>query len=158
MSKFFRVWMIGALAAVALATAAMSYNSRPVYAADDKNMAILIVDDSATMRSIEGRLLKRLGFNNFDAVTGGSKALEKLRAGNYALVISATQMSPMSGLELLTAVRADAKLKSIPFMVVVSKADQQSAVDALKAGANNYIVKPFDAATLKARMEAVGVY
>ena len=122
----------------------------------DKGMRILIVDDYKTMLRIIRNLLKQLGFNNVDEATDGSAALQVLRRGDeYGLVISDWNMEPMTGLQLLKEVRADAKLKSTPFIMITAESKTENVVAAKQAGVNNYIVKPFNAATLKTKMTAV---
>lgn len=121
----------------------------------DKNMNVLIVDDYKTMLRIIRNLLKQLGFNNVDEATDGSMALQMLRVGNYGLIISDWNMEPMTGLQLLREVRADAKLKSIPFIMVTAESKSENVIAAKEAGVSNYIVKPFNAETLKTKMVSV---
>ena len=121
----------------------------------DKNLNILIVDDYKTMLRIIRNLLKQLGFNNVDEATDGSMALQKLRDKDYGLVISDWNMEPMSGYQLLTEVRADAKLKDMPFILITAESKTENVIAAKEAGVNNYIVKPFNAATLKSKLVAV---
>ncbi|MBB4211314.1 two-component system response regulator [Rhodothalassium salexigens] len=121
----------------------------------DFNMPILIVDDYKTMLRIVRNLLKQLGFDNVDEATDGSMALEKLRAKSYGLVISDWNMEPMTGYELLKEVRADGQLKNTPFIMVTAESKTDNVVAAKKAGVNNYIVKPFNAQTLKQKISAV---
>jgi len=121
----------------------------------DKNMAILIVDDYKTMLRIIGNLLKQLGFSNVDEATDGSTALGKLRERPYGLVISDWNMEPMTGLQLLKEVRADDRLKTTPFIMVTAESKTENVVAAKAAGVNNYIVKPFNAETLKKKISAV---
>lgn len=121
----------------------------------DKNMNVLIVDDYKTMLRIIRNLLKQLGFNNVDEATDGSMALQMLRVGNYGLIISDWNMEPMTGLQLLREVRADAKLKAIPFIMVTAESKSENVIAAKEAGVSNYIVKPFNAETLKTKMVSV---
>ncbi|GAB4120749.1 MAG: response regulator [Rhodothalassiaceae bacterium] len=121
----------------------------------DKAMPILIVDDYKTMLRIVRNLLKQLGFDNVDEATDGAQALEKLRSKNYGLVISDWNMEPMTGYELLKEVRADGQLKTTPFIMVTAESKTDNVIAAKKAGVNNYIVKPFNAATLKQKLTAV---
>ena len=121
----------------------------------DMSMQILIVDDYKTMLRIVRNLLNQLGFNNVDEATDGSTALQKLRERNFGLVISDWNMEPMTGLQLLKEVRADMKLKGMPFIMVTAESKTENVVAAKEAGVNNYIVKPFNAATLKQKMESV---
>ena len=121
----------------------------------DMQMPILIVDDYKTMLRIIRNLLKQLGFNNVDDAFDGSSALEMMRGGAYDLVISDWNMEPMTGLQLLKEVRADAKLKDTPFIMITAESKTENVVAAKEAGVNNYIVKPFNAATLKTKLTSV---
>ncbi len=121
----------------------------------DMNMPILVVDDYKTMVRIIRNLLKQLGFNNVDEAHDGSSALEKLRDRVFGLVISDWNMEPMTGLQLLKEVRADGKLKGMPFIMVTAESKTENVVAAKEAGVNNYIVKPFNAETLKKKMSSV---
>ncbi|RVT89568.1 response regulator [Rhodovarius crocodyli] len=124
----------------------------------DKNTNILIVDDYKTMLRIIRNLLKQLDFNNVDEASDGAEALTKLRAGNFGLVISDWNMEPMTGLDLLKEVRADARLKNLPFIMVTAESKTENVVAAKQAGVSNYIVKPFNAETLKEKIEKVMVH
>jgi two-component system chemotaxis response regulator CheY len=121
----------------------------------DKGMSILIVDDYKTMLRIIRNLLKQIDFNNIDEATDGSMALEKLKDKKYGLVISDWNMQPMTGLELLRAVRADGDLTQTPFIMITAESKTENVVAAKEAGVNNYIVKPFNAETLKSKIESV---
>jgi two-component system chemotaxis response regulator CheY len=121
----------------------------------DMNMPILIVDDYKTMLRIIRNLLKQLGFDNVDEASDGSAALVKLREKNFALIISDWNMEPMTGLQLLKEVRADVKLKETPFIMVTAESKSENVVAARAAGVSNYIVKPFNAATLKLKLQGV---
>ncbi len=124
-------------------------------AAVDMNMQILIVDDYKTMLRIIRNLLKQLGFNNVDEAMDGSAALQKLRDKEFNLVISDWNMEPMSGLQLLKEVRADVKLKETPFIMITAESKSENVIAAKEAGVSNYIVKPFNAATLKGKLASV---
>lgn len=122
----------------------------------DKNMSVLIVDDYKTMLRIIRNLLRQLGFNNIEEATDGSMALQMLRQNNqFGLIISDWNMEPMTGLQLLREVRADAKLKHIPFIMVTAESKSENVIAAKEAGVSNYIVKPFNAETLKGKMVSV---
>jgi len=121
----------------------------------DMNMPILIVDDYKTMLRIIRNLLKQLGFNNVDEATDGSAALAKLRAKDYGLIISDWNMEPMTGIQLLREVRADAKMQNMPFIMITAESKTENVIAAKEAGVSNYIVKPFNAATLKAKLTSV---
>ena len=121
----------------------------------DMNMPVLIVDDYKTMLRIIRNLLKQLGFHNVDEATDGSAALQKLRDRDYGLIISDWNMEPMSGLQLLQEVRADGKLKELPFIMITAESKTENVRAAKQAGVSNYIVKPFNAATLKTKLTSV---
>lgn len=121
----------------------------------NKSMDVLIVDDYKTMLRIIGNLLRQLGFENVDEAMDGTEALQKLREKEYGLVISDWNMEPMTGFQLLKEVRSDDNLKSIPFIMVTAESKTENVIAAKQAGVNNYIVKPFNAATLKGKMESV---
>jgi two-component system chemotaxis response regulator CheY len=121
----------------------------------DKSMNVLIVDDYKTMLRIIRNLLKQIDFNNVEEATDGSEALTKLRTGNFGLVISDWNMQPMTGLELLQEVRQDARLKALPFIMITAESKTENVVAAKQAGVSNYIVKPFNAETLREKIEKV---
>src|SRR5215469_10578166 len=118
-------------------------------------MNVLVVDDYATMRKIVRQLLKQIGFTSVDEAIDGGEALEKMREGRYGLVISDWNMEPVSGLQLLREVRADPQLKGTPFIMVTAESKTENVVVAKQAGVSNYIVKPFNAETLKNKITAV---
>jgi two-component system chemotaxis response regulator CheY len=124
----------------------------------DKNLNILIVDDYKTMLRIIRNLLRQLDFNNVEEATDGAEALTKLRGGSFGLVISDWNMQPMTGLQLLQEVRADSRLKNLPFIMVTAESKTENVVAAKQAGVSNYIVKPFNAETLKEKIEKVLVH
>ncbi len=121
----------------------------------DKNMRILVVDDYNTMLRILKNLLKQLGFNNVDQAMDGAEALNKLNAEKFDFVISDWNMEPMTGIELLREVRASDKLKHIPLIMITAESKTENVVAAKQAGVSNYIVKPFNAETLKGKMTSV---
>ena len=121
----------------------------------DQNMGVLIVDDYKTMLRILRNLLRQLNFNNVDEATDGSMALQKLRQGNFGLIISDWNMEPMTGIQLLREVRSDDKLKHLPFIMITAESKSENVIAAKEAGVSNYIVKPFNAETLKTKMASV---
>jgi two-component system chemotaxis response regulator CheY len=121
----------------------------------DPSMPVLVVDDYSTMVRIIRNLLKQLGFLDVDDAKDGASALVKMRIKRYGLVISDWNMEPMSGFDLLRQVRADSGLGEIPFIMVTAESKTENVIAAKKAGVSNYIVKPFNAQTLKAKIEAV---
>jgi two-component system, chemotaxis family, chemotaxis protein CheY len=121
----------------------------------DTSMPVLVVDDYKTMVRIIKNLLKQIGFEDVDEASDGTEALSKLKERNYGLVISDWNMEPMTGFELLKRVRDDASLTALPFIMVTAEAKSENVIAAKKAGVNNYIVKPFNAQTLKSKIETV---
>ena len=121
----------------------------------DRSMSVLVVDDYNTMIRIIRNLLKQIGFEDIDDAADGSAALARMREKKYGLVISDWNMEPMTGYELLKEVRADPALSKTPFIMVTAESKTENVIAAKKAGVNNYIVKPFNAATLKTKIEAV---
>ncbi|MBV6632179.1 MAG: response regulator [Pseudomonadota bacterium] len=121
----------------------------------DLNMPILVVDDYKTMLRIISNLLKQIGFQQIDEASDGATALTKLRDKDYGLIISDWNMEPMTGLQLLKEVRADNRLSKTPFIMITAESKTENVVAAKAAGVTNYIVKPFNAETLKQKISAV---
>lgn len=121
----------------------------------DKDMKILIVDDFSTMRRIIKNLLRDLGFNNTSEADDGNSALPMLKSSNFDFLITDWNMPGMTGIELLKAVRADAKLASLPVLMVTAEAKRDQIVDAAQAGVNGYVVKPFTAGALKEKIDKI---
>ena len=121
----------------------------------DLSMPVLVVDDYKTMVRIIRNLLKQLGFSEVDDAADGAEALERLRQRKYGLVISDWNMEPMTGYELLKELRTDEDLSRTPFIMVTAESKTENVIAAKKAGVSNYIVKPFNAATLKTKIDAV---
>ena len=121
----------------------------------DLSMPILVVDDYKTMVRIIRNLLTQLGFGDIDDAADGTEALAKLKERKYGLVISDWNMQPMTGYDLLKSVRADEGLQNIPFIMVTAEAKTENVIAAKKAGVSNYIVKPFNAQTLKGKIDSV---
>ncbi len=118
----------------------------------DPNMKILVVDDMSTMRRIVKNILKQLGFSNMEEAENGQEALTKLRADTYGFVVSDWNMPVMPGIEMLRNIRADEKLKHIPVLMVTAEAQKENLIEAIQAGVNNYIVKPFTAETMQEKI------
>jgi two-component system chemotaxis response regulator CheY len=122
---------------------------------DRTSLKFLVVDDFSTMRRIVRNLLKELGFTNVDEAEDGAVALTKLREGNFEFVVSDWNMPNMDGLTLLQNVRADARLKTLPFLMITAEAKKENIIAAAQAGASGYIVKPFTAATLQEKLDKI---
>lgn len=121
----------------------------------DQSLKILTVDDFSTMRRIIRNILRQLGYSNIAEADDGAAALDTLQRQDIDFVISDWNMPNMSGLELLKAIRADSRLKDTPVLLVTAEALKDNIVEAVKAGVNGYIVKPFTAETLKEKIDAI---
>ena len=120
----------------------------------------LVVDDFATMRKIIKKVLNELGYTNVEESDDGKNALPMIHAAHdagspYQFIISDWNMPGMQGIDLLKACKADPRFKSTPFMLVTAESEQKHILEAAKAGVSDYVVKPFNSATLKAKMERV---
>ncbi len=121
----------------------------------DLSMKIIVVDDFSTMRRIIKNILKQIGFTNVDEAENGQVAISKIADGNYDFVISDWNMPEMNGIELLKRVRANESTKDLPFLMVTAEAKKENVLEAVKAGVNNYIVKPFTAETLQEKISKI---
>ncbi|CAN5612682.1 chemotaxis response regulator CheY [soil metagenome] len=119
------------------------------------DLKFLIVDDFSTMRRIVRNLLKEAGFVNADEAEDGVNALQKLRNGRFDFVVTDINMPNMNGFELLTQIRADEALKSLPVLMITAEARKEDIVMAAQAGASGYIVKPFTKATLEDKVSKI---
>ena len=119
------------------------------------SMPVLVVDDYQTMIRIIRNLLTQLGFRNIEEAKDGRQALEKMQGQKYGLVISDWNMEPMTGYDLLKEVRASPEFSNTPFIMITAESKTENVIAAKKAGVNNYIVKPFNAETLKGKIKAV---
>jgi len=121
----------------------------------DTNIKVLVVDDFSTMRRIIKNLLRDLGFTNIQEADDGNTALPMLQSGDFEFVVTDWNMPGMQGIDLLRAIRADDKLKHLPVLMVTAEAKKEQIVMAAQAGVNGYIVKPFTAGTLKAKLDKI---
>jgi two-component system chemotaxis response regulator CheY len=119
----------------------------------DLNMKVLVVDDFATMRRILRNILKQIGFTNISEADDGKTALKELKKEKFDLVLCDWNMPEMTGIDLLNTVKSDEQLKQIPFVMVTAEAQKENIVEAVKAGVNNYIVKPFTAETVNEKLK-----
>lgn len=121
----------------------------------NKDLKFLIVDDFSTMRRIVKNLLHDLGYTNVTEADDGKTALPMLQAGNFDFLITDWNMPGMPGIELLKAVRADAKLAKLPVLMLTAEAKREQIIEAAQAGVNGYVIKPFTAATLKEKLDKI---
>ncbi len=119
------------------------------------NMKFLVVDDFSDMREHIKNLLKEIGFLNVDEAEDGPVALQKLRAGNFDFIISNWRMPTMDGLTMLRNIRATAELRNIPILMVVAEIKKKHIVDAVQAGANGFLAKPFTAPILFEKLNLI---
>lgn len=121
----------------------------------DTSLKVLVVDDMSTMRRIIKNVLKQIGFSDLVEAENGQDALTKLKAGDIGFIVSDWNMPVMQGIDLLRAVRADAELKHLPFLMVTAEAQKDNIIQAVQAGVSNYVVKPFTAEALQAKLEKI---
>ncbi|MFA6237447.1 MAG: response regulator [Bacteriovorax sp.] len=124
------------------------------------DLKILVIDDMATMRKIIKNMLKQIGFTNISEADDGSTAWpmieNAMKEGSpFQLVVSDWNMPNMSGLELLKNIRTTAGTEKLPFLMITAEAEQGNVVVAVKAGVNNFIVKPFSAQILKEKIDKI---
>jgi two-component system chemotaxis response regulator CheY len=121
----------------------------------DYQMRVLVVDDFATMRKIVRNILKQIGFENIAEAEDGNAALQLLKNDNFGLVVSDWNMPNMNGIELLRAIRQNPQLSHLPVLMVTAEGLKENVLEAVKAGVNNYVVKPFTAEVLQEKIEAI---
>jgi len=119
----------------------------------DLNMRVLVVDDFATMRRILKNILRQIGFTNIAEADHGKTALNVIKGGGVDLILCDWNMPEMSGLELLTMMKSDDELKDIPFVMVTAEATKESILEAVNAGVDSYIIKPFTAETIGEKLK-----
>jgi two-component system, chemotaxis family, chemotaxis protein CheY len=120
-----------------------------------KDLKFLIVDDFSTMRRIIKNLLHDLGYPNVTEADDGKTALPMLQSGGFDFLISDWNMPGMSGLDLIKAVRSDAKLAKMPVLMLTAEAKREQIIEAAQAGVNGYVIKPFTAETLKEKLDKI---
>ena len=123
----------------------------------DPSMKIMVVDDMSTMRRIVKNLLKQLGFANVDEAENGQEALIKLRADKFGFVVSDWNMPVMSGMEFLRMLRQRGHSDQPKVVFCTTENDMAHIRAALEAGADEYVMKPFDRETLHIKLQLVGV-
>ena len=121
----------------------------------DPKMKILVVDDFSTMRRIVKNVLKQLGFDNIEEAEDGAQGFTKLQAGGFGFVVSDWNMPNLDGLGMLKKIRSDPALKDLPVLMVTAEAEKDKVIQAIQAGVNNYVVKPFTAEVFKEKMDKI---
>ena len=120
-----------------------------------KDLKILLVDDFSATRTILINQLSNLGYSNTVVSEDGFSALARLKSALFDLVVTDLSMSDMSGLDLLKKIRTDSELKHIPVLMITSEDLQGNIVTAIKAGLNDYIIRPFREHTFKQKLEKI---
>ena len=123
----------------------------------EKDLKILVVDEFSVTRTIVINNLSKLGYSNTVVAEDGVSALTTLKSSLFDLVVTDCSISDMSGLDLLKQIRADSDLKHIPVLMVTSEDLQGNIITAIKAGLNDYIVRPFEEYTFKQKLEKIFV-
>jgi two-component system, chemotaxis family, chemotaxis protein CheY len=113
------------------------------------------VDDYSTMRRIVKNLLHDLGYSDVSEADDGKTALPMLQAGSFEFLITDWNMPGMPGLDLLKAVRADARLAKLPVLMLTAEAKREQIIEAAQAGVSGYVIKPFTAVTLKEKIDKI---
>jgi two-component system chemotaxis response regulator CheY len=121
----------------------------------DFDQKVLVVDDFSTMRKLIRNVLKEIGFNHIYEADNGVAALDILRSDKIGLVLTDWNMPTMTGLELLQRIRREPASKDIPVLMVTAEGNKENVVEAIKAGADNFVVKPFTAETIKDKIEHI---
>lgn len=121
------------------------------------NLRVLVVDDSSTMRRIIVNVLTQLGISNdfIHEAQDGLFALGKVKTNSYDLILTDWNMPKMNGLQFVINVRRLPKYATTPILMITTEGGKAEVVEALKSGVNNYIVKPFNAEVLKAKLEPI---
>jgi two-component system chemotaxis response regulator CheY len=121
----------------------------------NKHVKFLVVDDFSTMRRIIKNLLHDLGYSDVTEADDGQTALPLLKAGEFDFLITDWNMPGMPGLDLVKAVRADARLAKLPVLMLTAEAKREQIIEAAQAGVNGYVIKPFTAETLKEKLDKI---
>ena len=119
------------------------------------NLKILVVDDFATMRKVVRNMLRQLGCENVNEAENGEEGFRMAQSDEYGLIVSDWNMPVMTGLEFLKACRQEEKTKTTPFLMVTAEALKENIIQAIQAGASNYIVKPFTPQVFEEKLKAI---
>ena len=118
-------------------------------------LKVLVVDDSPTMRRIVSNTLKRIGFSQTEVAENGQEALAKLSDAEFDLIVTDWNMPGMSGLDFVKSLRSSGKYDDMPVLMVTTRSAEDDVKEALQAGANSYIVKPFTPQVLKEKIDSI---
>ena len=118
-------------------------------------MKILLVDDSPTMRRILQNSLKHLGYEDVSEAENGRDALSMLHADQYNFIVTDWNMPEMDGLTFVKTVKTESEFSDIPILMVTTRSQQEDVIEAMRAGVNNYVIKPFTPQVLKQKIDAI---
>ncbi len=118
-------------------------------------MKILLVDDSPTMRRILQNSLKQLGYEDVSEAENGREALSKLHTDQYNFIVTDWNMPEMDGLTFVKTIKEESEFASIPILMVTTRSQQEDVIEAMRAGVNNYVIKPFTPQVLKQKIDAI---
>lgn len=121
----------------------------------DKDITVLVVDDSDSMRTTVKSILREIGFLNISEASDGIHALSQLKHGGIDVLISDWNMPNMDGITLVRMIRGDDALKNMIVLMVTAEADREHVVEAIKVGIDDYIVKPFTGDVLQKKLEKI---
>jgi len=119
------------------------------------DIAILVVDDFGTMRRIIKNILREIGFSNVTEADDGSTGWTEIKKNTFDLIVTDWNMPIMTGLELLQKIRATPETQHLPVLMVTAETKKEQIITAAQAGVNGYIVKPFNAGTLKDKLTLI---
>ena len=122
---------------------------------DYSGIKVIVIDDDITTRRIITRLIKQIGFTDFDEAGDGQQAYDMMQENDYGLILSDLDMPIMNGMDLLDKVRADQKLMAKPFIMITANDDRENIIQAVKSKVSQYIVKPFTMPALREKIEKV---
>lgn len=119
------------------------------------DLTVLLVDDQASMRGLARYALEQMGVRNVVEAKGGRDALMKLQDCSVSVIVSDWNMEDVDGLTLLKVVRKHPKTASTPFIMATGQSEREHVNQAIAAGCDNYLVKPFDVTALRKKLETV---
>jgi two-component system chemotaxis response regulator CheY len=121
---------------------------------NEDTSAILVVEDQPDVATVLRNSLRELGYKDVVIATTGQRALDKLSERRFALIMADLTMQPMSGFDLIAMIRRDKKLRDLPVVAVSGRGDPDSVLEAKKAGATAFLLKPYSMASLKSKLAA----
>ena len=120
--------------------------------AKDRNLKVLVIDDTAFVRKIVTKSLSELGVANVVEVADAADAVRRMRIENFDLIVSDWNLPTMSGFELLSYIRNNDRIKDTPFLMLTGNTDRSSVMAAFQSGVSDYLIKPFSAEELEKKL------